>query len=629
MSDLDPGSMSLRGSLQFLGRVQFTIVLLTAGAVAMAIGTVIESRQGAQAAQALIYRTLWFDLFLGMIAVNLVVAVVNRLPIRRHQWAFVVTHISIVVLLAGAWVSRTFGFEGELHIAEGGEEGRLLLPGDEVRARWSEEAGSSMQRATEEAMLPLPAGSVRSGSLLQSETSVRPAIRVLQRLAHGTPMFELGEAGGRGGSPGVELHAGGRLDSRTWLLAGDARFERRLLGSIEIDILHPSTPASLEQCLEARAAREAVLRIQPTGARGPVVIRLPEQVGQRVPCGDRVFVTCERFLRCAKVGSDGLEDVPDSRPNPAAVLHVERDGQTRTRTVFARYPDFDLDHGAVRQRLLASARLEAWSGRPSCRIIVAPDRTRVFAQITTARGRERAGELAPGQCVSVADTGIRLTLDRLLPAARARLHVRERPEGGASFIRLAAAWAGEEATVWLRKGGSASVDLGDRKLHLGFRRRSVRLPFRVALTEFEVAYHPGSSRPSSFASQVAVRTRSGPPLEATVAMNRPLDIAGLRIFQAGYRLGRRGRPDTSIFTVSYDPGVPIVYSAFVLIILGVGWYLLGSGRRARRHVQAVRGPVPHVEPATAITSRAGAAAASRTGAAVAHAGRLRPEGTHA
>ncbi len=71
--------------LQFLGKVQFTTALLLGGVVIMTIGTVLESRGSREIAWSAVYGTAWFDLFLFLIAVNLLVAVINRFPIGRQR----------------------------------------------------------------------------------------------------------------------------------------------------------------------------------------------------------------------------------------------------------------------------------------------------------------------------------------------------------------------------------------------------------------------------------------------------------------------------------------------------------------------------------------------------------------
>ena len=65
-----PSSPFIR-SLRFLGRVQFTMLLLLGGAVILTIGTVLESRGSREIAWSVVYGTAWFDVFLFLIGVNL------------------------------------------------------------------------------------------------------------------------------------------------------------------------------------------------------------------------------------------------------------------------------------------------------------------------------------------------------------------------------------------------------------------------------------------------------------------------------------------------------------------------------------------------------------------------------
>jgi len=128
--------------IQFLGKVKFTTVLLLGGAVIMTIGTILESRGSREIAWDAVYGTAWFDLFLFLIGINLIIAVVNRIPIQRTQWPFVLTHFAIVLLLLGAWISRTYGYEGRMFIYEGSQENRIFLDGSQVQVRWTPSAGA-------------------------------------------------------------------------------------------------------------------------------------------------------------------------------------------------------------------------------------------------------------------------------------------------------------------------------------------------------------------------------------------------------------------------------------------------------------------------------------------------------
>jgi hypothetical protein len=107
--------------LQFLGKVQFTTVLLLGGVLIMTVGTILESRESREIAWSAVYGTAWFDAFLFLIAINLIIAVINRIPIRRHQWPFVLTHFAIyasveLAIVAAAWFrygnAKTLSSEG-------------------------------------------------------------------------------------------------------------------------------------------------------------------------------------------------------------------------------------------------------------------------------------------------------------------------------------------------------------------------------------------------------------------------------------------------------------------------------------------------------------------------------------
>ena len=156
--------------VKFLGKVQFTMALLVVGMVVMTIGTVVESRQSRDVAQVLIYGAFWFDVFLFLIAVNLVMAVVNRIPLKRRQWPVVFTHVSLVALLIGCWISYAFGFEGRMMIFEGGEESQIHLDATEIRARWHRhsEASPSHDEGAVWSEASFPVSSFRHSSSMPS-----------------------------------------------------------------------------------------------------------------------------------------------------------------------------------------------------------------------------------------------------------------------------------------------------------------------------------------------------------------------------------------------------------------------------------------------------------------------------
>ena len=231
--------------------------------------------------------------------------------------------------------------------------------------------------------------------------------------------------------------------------------------------------------------------------------------------------------------------------------------------------------------------------KPRIAILLGSD-DELHLQITGAAGPSPAVPLAVGRTVSVTALGLGLRLERFLASARTEISVKPAPagrEGGRAYVRLDAGLNGTRQSLWLAHGGawSESVLDGGGKLEAAYGPQRRPLPFAIALEEFELIHHPGSNRPAEYRSQVRVKPVAAdlPLREEVISMNRPLDVAGFRLFQSSYRLGEAGKPDMTVLSVSYDPGVPIVYTSFLLLILGIAWGLRGV-RPQSEHPAAVR-----------------------------------------
>src|SRR6218665_3390662 len=86
---------------------------------AIARATFIESNETTQAAKLWVYNALWFELLLVFLAINLVANIMRYKMWVREKIAMLMFHISFIVIIIGAGVTRYFGFEGRMYIAEG------------------------------------------------------------------------------------------------------------------------------------------------------------------------------------------------------------------------------------------------------------------------------------------------------------------------------------------------------------------------------------------------------------------------------------------------------------------------------------------------------------------------------
>ncbi len=97
-----------------------TIVLLAVYAILCAAATFIEAdaAYGIQAAQDMIYRTTLFNIVHILLLLNLIAVFVYRKVWKSKKYYSIILHISFIVILLGAALTRFFGFEGVVHIRE-------------------------------------------------------------------------------------------------------------------------------------------------------------------------------------------------------------------------------------------------------------------------------------------------------------------------------------------------------------------------------------------------------------------------------------------------------------------------------------------------------------------------------
>ncbi len=97
-------------------------VLLLLFAVAMAAATFIENDFGSPAAYSMVYNTRWFELILFLLAVNLFGQIVIFKLFRKTKLTVALFHLSFILMIIGAGITRYFGWEGTMHIREGEEQ---------------------------------------------------------------------------------------------------------------------------------------------------------------------------------------------------------------------------------------------------------------------------------------------------------------------------------------------------------------------------------------------------------------------------------------------------------------------------------------------------------------------------
>lgn len=115
------GELQLMKIVKLFCSVYVTVALLALYGILCAVATFIEAdaAYGTSAAQDLIYRTAFFNIVHFLLLLNLIGVFVIRKFWKTKKYYSMILHISFIVILIGAAITRFYGFEGLMHIREG------------------------------------------------------------------------------------------------------------------------------------------------------------------------------------------------------------------------------------------------------------------------------------------------------------------------------------------------------------------------------------------------------------------------------------------------------------------------------------------------------------------------------
>ncbi|UYL08426.1 cytochrome c biogenesis protein ResB [Bdellovibrio sp. SKB1291214] len=108
-----------------LASLKLAVFIILSIAVITAIGTFVEAKYDAYAAKKLVYDTWYMYSIMGLLVINLIAVMVDRLPWKRRHASFVLAHIGIIILLFGGLLTMKYGIDGSMRI-EIGQKNNLV-----------------------------------------------------------------------------------------------------------------------------------------------------------------------------------------------------------------------------------------------------------------------------------------------------------------------------------------------------------------------------------------------------------------------------------------------------------------------------------------------------------------------
>jgi len=548
-------------------------VLILIG-IALAFGTIHETRFGTPAAQHYFYRAIWFQGLLFFLCINLVVSAFRRFPWKKHHAGFVMTHLGIILILIGNLLGIWFSVEGTILIPEGESRDYIELPRDVL---WVQSSNPGIPVTFPLALSTRPwvhdvqqtfSHEMEGKPFTVTIDQYLPNTAMVEEIVEGTEEF-----------PAVllEVTAFHQPAQQFWLFSrdperfgfrwGDAHF-------LFFEVRNEAERRALEEphrSWDAEDKGTLHLAFRDLGLEKDIPVHSFLGKAQSIE-GTPYTLTIKEYFPDFIIGEQGPTTRSKEPHNPALAFILEGPEGKDSFLVFALHPEFEERHGFSRT-IHVQATYEMSPTLPPLPpgllgVVRSPETWYVVT--TSLESDER--QLIP---LSLNETYTHPTLDVSFRALQLLTHARRLEtfrlkdnEVKQQAIHLTYEAKGVQEERWLRQRGAVHFQAGDDMVVVAYQPAKRTLPFSIQLADFRKVEYPGTTVPSDFESDLEIEDlERGLRLTRTISMNNPLTYRGFTLFQSSFV---EGPPvEATVLSVRNDLGTPVVYAGFGVVVIGL------------------------------------------------------------
>lgn len=558
-----------------LASVKWAVISLGSLAVILSIGTVIESRYNSDMARMAIYGQWYFRLVLVFLFLNILLAVVVRLPLRRDQYPFGCIHLGMLTLLIGAVTTQIGGLDGSMEIPEGSSSMAVRMSETVVRTYVNEQLAAE---------LPIRRSLWRSsGDLGNVPGMPAPEPKILKTIPFSKTYRKV--VADSLGAPVVELALlTGGPEPTTLRLGLDNPLisAREDLGLMAVSLERVGSAGSF---LDTSSSSPAALVFRCRAGRDSLLLVLPDLVKGRKKQSGALGIEILDFLPDAQIGENGLTNKSDHLNNPALRVRVTSGEGVWEEILYGRVPDFRFS-GDSHPEVFWKVDFHPAGGAsttPLLRLGFSGDT--LMARCEKDGRILSAFRLALGKDIALPFGPLHLSVGAWEPRGSLRDSCVQVDPAPGKELPPPAILVGEGpwgAPRWVPLGGVFTWNEHGLRRALSYEGRRVALPFGIRLDRFRIGKDPGTNQAASYESFVSVVDSTGKPIDsARIAMNEPLKRGGFTFYQASFAQ-EAGRASTTVLSVNRDPGRALKYLGSLLTVLSIAWYTLERSRLRRR-----------------------------------------------
>lgn len=567
--------------LKFFGSLKLAVVVLSLLAVAMAVGTFLESRDNARVAAQTVYRSWWFNGLLALLAVNVAAAALTRWPWKRKHVGFVITHAGIIILLGGCSAAFHYGTEGMMERRVGETPSNVVRVEDEALTVVVPETGVR----TKTPLRVKKDGTIRPGRI----QAAKDLQLTLDSFLPNSRVMQLMEDGGSESNPALEFRLKSEMagqDVTDWLLAASPERSHASIGPAQIVFVAARDAEEVKRLTappeEAKKA-EPELQIEVDGKQ--FTVPLAGNIDKDVGLGESgVNAHIAGYWPDFRMDENHKPSSASNEPNnPAVVVVVSRGGDEERQFVFAS-GQMDPIVRTTRGKAVGAHVSLSVGGTPKQRtgaltVVLAPDGTLHYA--VAAKAGFKSGEIKVGEPVATGWMDFQFTAVKYVPRALVSEKIEPAPtdaEVNAPALKVTAHANGQEQSEWVRFGEPAVLAVAGKTVHVMYSWDLMQLPFTVELEDFVVERDEGSMNVAGWTSKVIFHDDvRGLTQRASIWMNHPAWFNGYKFSQASWNpndlkyTALQVKKDPAAVTYATWTGAVLIVGGIALMFWGRGW----------------------------------------------------------
>ncbi|MBE9041544.1 cytochrome c biogenesis protein ResB [Oscillatoriales cyanobacterium LEGE 11467] len=574
---------------RFIGSIQLAVPLLGAIVLVLVGATFYESKVGSVSVQHEIYQSPWFGALMFLLAVNLGVSALNRYPWRNaRQVGFALTHLGLIVIIAGSAAVIHLGVEGMLLVrTDRGANNQVRMQGDLLEVMNPDrtvESGNIFINRSGKVYPTYLAGleladyrenTVRSIQFIEGETVPNPAVRL-----------------------SLTSDRMGQNIERS-LAVAPSSYSQMTLGIAELAIVQTNSDEELQQLLSPPSNKTQHLWGELKIDRGQkqAIVDVKDNISKSVNFNDLTIELVD-FFPDFRLDKNRLPTTASSQfNNPAILLEISSSTGTEGWFVFGK-AEFPPIRTVISGERIADLQLDYQFETPPAEDyfhVIATEDDKLYYTAKSSNGF-KSGTLAIGESVTPGWADFQITLKEYIPHGKLQRTIvpADNPQVQGNPALLVKTAAG--TATWLPWGEPTTIEEPEGEIYAAFGPKLLALPFGIKLEDFIVDRNEGSQSVAMWTSKIRIQD----PInriskQRNVWMNHPTWYRGWKIAQASWNPGDLQQ---STLQVKREPTwvTALTWTGSALVVSGIAVMFYAPAL-----MRKMRSKSNQTEPATAVT----------------------------